>query len=110
MSSNLFLFEAGADGRVVMTAEDPPALLPAESLRIFEDRLVASGPVDRSQPDGDLWGELASDAVLPEGYMALSRRDLPPILGYYGFVRAGLAFQLMNWQRSNRFCGRCGDG
>lgn len=108
MSRNLFLFEAGRDGKVVMTAEDPPSLPSAESLGLFEGRMAASGPVDRGQPDGDLWGELTPDAALPEGYMALSRRDLPPILGYYGFVRAGLAFQLMNWKRSNRFCGRCG--
>ena len=108
MSSNLFLFEAGPEGKVVMAAEDPPALLPAENLKVFEGKLAASGPVDRNQPDGDLWGELVPNVELPGGYMVLSRRDLPPILGYYGFVRAGLAFQLMNWQRSNRFCGRCG--
>ncbi len=108
MSSNLFLFEAGPDGRVVMIAEDPPRLPLIDELKNFKENLVSSGAIERGNPEGDQWGELAPGAPLPEGYLALSRRDLPPIVGYYGFVRVGLAFQLMNWRRSNRFCGRCG--
>lgn len=91
-----------------MTAGNPPSLLAAESLGVFEDSLAASGSIERNLPGGDLWGELAPGVALTEGYVAIRRRDLPAVIGYCGFVRAGLAFQLMNWKRSNHFCGRCG--
>lgn len=107
MPRNLFLFDAGQDGKLVMTAEDPPTLLCSEDAECFEGILVSSGPIDRNRPDGDFWGEIAADATLPNGFLALSRRELPQILGYGGFVQAGLAFQIMHWRRTNRFCGRC---
>ncbi len=52
-------------------------------------------------------GELAGPAT-PEG-MAL--RPLRPLLGALPadlFALAGRAFQVMDWDRSHRYCGRCG--
>ncbi len=52
-------------------------------------------------------GELA-DPAAPEG-MAL--RPLRPLLGAlpdHLFALAGRAFQVMDWERSHQYCGRCG--
>jgi len=104
----LFLFESEPDGRLVMAEGDPPSLLSVEERERFVGLLASCGTVEHNQPDGDLWGELTQGAALPSGYSALSRRDLPAVLGYDCFVRAGVAFQLMHWRRSHRFCGHCG--
>ena len=45
MSSNLFLFEAGPEGKVVMAAEDPPACEPAEETPTEPAAAAADAPV-----------------------------------------------------------------
>ena len=52
--------------------------------------------------------EIAPDAPLPPGFAADGLRQLYAVLGEDGFVLAGRAVQVVEWARTNRYCGRCG--
>jgi NAD+ diphosphatase len=52
--------------------------------------------------------ELADDTVLPAGTVALGLRRLWQRLDEADFRRAGRAVQIVEWDRSHQFCGRCG--
>lgn len=52
--------------------------------------------------------ELAADATLPEGTAAVGLRRLWTSVGEVDFRRAGRAVQVVEWERSHQFCGRCG--
>ena len=52
--------------------------------------------------------ELADDAVLPDGVEAIGLRRVWFAMGEGDFRRAGRAVQVMEWDRSHQFCGRCG--
>ncbi len=52
--------------------------------------------------------EVDGNAAGPYG---MSFQELRPLLGLLGedfFSAAGRAFQIINWERTHRFCGRCG--
>jgi NAD+ diphosphatase len=51
--------------------------------------------------------ELAEDAVLPAGTEAINLRKAWFTLGEAEFRRAGRAVQIVEWDRSHQFCGRC---
>lgn len=105
---NLFLFEHGPEGNIVMRADPEQRLPQAGDLSVFGGLVAAHGALDFGCEDGDVWAELCPGAELSEGFESISRRSLPGILGYGCFVRAGTAFQLAHWSRTNRFCGACG--
>ena len=52
--------------------------------------------------------ELADEAALPDGVVAMGLRAVWFALGESAFRRAGRAVQVMEWDRSHQFCGRCG--
>jgi|SRR5208283_785501 len=52
--------------------------------------------------------EIAGNAAEPNG---MSFQELRPLLGFMDeefFWAAGRAFQIINWERTHQFCGRCG--
>jgi NAD+ diphosphatase len=53
-------------------------------------------------------GEIAADVPLPPGMIADGLRQLYPHLGEQWFILAGRALQIVEWERTHRFCGRCG--
>ena len=53
-------------------------------------------------------GELEADAALGEGWTVDNLRTLYPALGDSWFQLAGRAVQIMEWDRTHQFCGRCG--
>ena len=53
-------------------------------------------------------GELADEASLPEGYEAGDLRSLFGVIDDVGLALAGRAVQIVAWERTHRFCGRCG--
>jgi NAD+ diphosphatase len=53
-------------------------------------------------------GELAEDAALGEGWAIDNLRNLYPALGDAWFQLAGRAVQIIDWDRTHQFCGRCG--
>ncbi len=52
-------------------------------------------------------GEIEDPAV-PDGAALRSLRSLLGILPEERFVLAGRAFQIVDWERTHRFCGKCG--
>lgn len=53
-------------------------------------------------------GELPTDLDLPPGYSADNLRTLYPHLGDGWFQLAGRAVQIVTWDATHQFCGRCG--
>jgi NAD+ diphosphatase len=49
-----------------------------------------------------------SEATLPDGWSFHKLRALFEILSDEMFPIAGRAFQIMNWDRTHQYCGRCG--
>jgi len=68
----------------------------------------------RSQYLGEAGGapcfsaELPEQAALPAGWSCVALRPLFAALGEPLFALAGRAFQIMDWDRTHQFCGRCG--
>ena len=57
----------------------------------------------------DCWGaEVAADAPAPAGTSWAGLRALFSVLPDAQFALAGRALQLLDWDRSHQFCGRCG--
>ena len=57
----------------------------------------------------DLWAaELPADAEAPGGLAWTGLRSLFSVLDDAHFALAGRALQLIDWDRSHQFCGRCG--
>lgn len=52
--------------------------------------------------------ELAPDALLPAGHEFVGLRSLFGQLSDEVFAIAGRAIQIVEWERSHQFCGRCG--
>jgi NAD+ diphosphatase len=52
--------------------------------------------------------ELPEDAALPPGWTCIELRPLFGALRDPLFALAGRAFQIMDWDRTHQFCGRCG--
>jgi len=53
-------------------------------------------------------GEIATDIEAPPGYTWESLRPLYPLLDEKLFWLAGLAIQIVDWDRTHQYCGRCG--
>ena len=70
-------------------------------------KFVNSGLVDRDGAD-DVWAELADECEIPAGFEAQERRTCWTTAGEEQFFRIGKAFHYMDWERTHRFCGRCG--
>lgn len=104
----LFLFDDGPEGRVFLRAGDPPGLIRLAERGAGAPPAAEGGRVTRGAAPCDLWAVPKPGADL-SGYVSLSRRDLPALFGYEIFNRAGIAYQMMNLLRHNRFCGACGE-
>lgn len=52
--------------------------------------------------------ELDPETPLPNGLLADGLRGLYPHLGDFWFQLAGRAIQIVDWDRTHQFCGRCG--
>lgn len=99
-----YIFQSGR--LVLAKGESLPSSLPSS----LSGAVINSGEVDRQRPDGDMWVEIASDAVLPAGFSQHERRGLWTVIGEKDFFRMGKAFHLMDWRRTHKFCGACGAG
>ena len=52
--------------------------------------------------------DLCADATAPDGMSLGGLRALYGLIGDVQFQLAGRAFQVLNWDRTHRYCGRCG--
>jgi NAD+ diphosphatase len=99
-----FIFDGSPEGMALIGEDGVPG---AEEIDSFADILEARGAVSKIPPL-DLWG-LAREAKGKNGCRFVSRRELPSICGFEIFRRSGIAYQMMNMFRKNRFCGACGN-
>ena len=81
-----------------------------------EDRLWVSSepilfevPAERSlrMPEGHLAQRVSPEWPLPMGVEALGLRDAFPKMEREDWLRAGRAFQWLEWEGGHRFCGGC---
>ena len=70
--------------------------------------LSDSGSFGALAPDGCLWGRVADDAPLPEGWTAMNRRAFGEQFGREDFQAMSAAWGLADWHRQSRYCGCCG--
>lgn len=93
--------------RVLVKTGLAPCIPPTEEISDLNFLCFASGAkvLERA---GNCWIDLGSEAASPEGMEFVSLRDIWGILGERAFFEAGRAFQLMEWSRHNKYCGRCG--
>ncbi len=80
-------------------ADDDPSISSRGTTAARESR--PGGP-DRLQ-----WVEVTTDYVPPKAYTFVTLRSLFPILPDEDFLRAGRAYQVMDFRRNTRYCGRC---
>ena len=101
-----FLFQAS---QILVQREDGRAWVPLSA----DPRELGLEPV-RSQYLGTLAGrhcysgECAPDVPAPDGYVWSGLRALFGLFDDAMFALAGRALQIMDWDRSHQYCGRCG--
>lgn len=52
--------------------------------------------------------EVHSEFKLPENFKLISLHDIGPLIDEELFLIAGRANQILNWDKTHRFCGKCG--
>ena len=98
-----YLFQ---NGKILLA--DNGKTVPFHLPEALTDYVINSGFVDKEDSEGDLWTELSDQATLPPNLAPFERRTAWLTLGEQNLFRVGKAFHIMNWQRTHRFCGRCG--
>ncbi len=111
--SRLMVRRAAAPGRDADREAAVPAASPASVPRLGELQALGLRPA-RQQFLGTSGGlgcfawELDPEAPEPAGLESAELRGLWGALGEEEFWLAGRAFQIMDWDRTHLFCGRCG--
>ena len=90
--------------------EDRTQLPPLETCRdwVSSQAPLSIQAVEHATSLCDHWGEWPSSVEAPEGYSFVGLRGFAQSAPYSIFVRAGIAYQLMNWVKNSQHCGRCG--
>ena len=77
-----------------------------DTLRFFCQRKISLG--QWLARDCEVW-ELMPEVAATEGFTVISLRDVLMVAGEEIFALACRAVQLLDWQDTHRFCGRCGE-
>ena len=77
-----------------------------DALRFFCQRKINLG--QWLARDCEVW-ELMPEVAETEGFTVISLRDVLMVAGEEIFALACRAVQLLDWQDTHRFCGRCGE-
>ncbi len=99
----LLVRSAGEQAGVLLTVDGPPAGL-SLARQLYMGYLEGAGET----PIHCYAGELAADAPLAADMIADGLRQLYPQLGETMFGLASRASQLITWDRTHQYCGRCG--
>ncbi len=100
-----FVFRAG---NVLVRAQDNEgALVRQTDIAPLRDRLQHVMPLGTHEAKRYLCGELSADVADVPGTF-INPRDLLPLLGEELFQVCGRGLQLLHWEKTNAFCGRCG--
>jgi NAD+ diphosphatase len=96
-------------GRDLVVLKGDPPRIPSTSgwpaLGLVPVRENDAGTVDGRRCQAV---ELPGDDALPDGVLTMGLRAVWFALGESAFRQAGRAVQVMEWDRSHQFCGRCG--
>jgi NAD+ diphosphatase len=122
-AAHWFVFQ----GERLLVELGPPSPRPSDDLRVAQRPSWARLPSALRKSNNVLWleparalylGRLAGadcwaaeapvDAAAPEGANWAGLRSLFSVLEDAHFALAGRALQLLEWDRTHRFCGRCG--
>ena len=82
--------------------------LPDVDLNKLNIRLVRKQRLGRLNSRPCYVGELALDKVAPEGMLFYDLRRLLGQIPDDLFTLAGKAYQILHWDRTHQYCGRCG--
>jgi len=85
-----------------------PDLTTAADLPLPADLEAVARPIGLHRERPVLALHLPNDFTAPAHLRPSSLRALHALLGEAAFVLAGRAFQVLEWQRNHRYCGRCG--
>ena len=77
-----------------------------DTLRFFCQRKISLG--QWLARDCEVW-ELMPEVAATEGFTVISLRDVLMVAGEEIFALVCRAVQLLDWQDTHRFCGRCGE-
>ena len=77
-----------------------------DTLRFFCQRKISLG--QWLARDCEVW-ELMPEVTATEGFTVISLHDVLMVAGEEIFALACRAVQLLDWQDTHRFCGRCGE-
>lgn len=86
---------------------DAPSLLDESAVAALS--LLRAHHVGRIDGHPALAGEIAPGAELPEGVVASNLRAAAATLPSAEWSAAALGSQVLHWDRTNRFCGECGN-
>jgi NAD+ diphosphatase len=103
-----FVFDRSPEGRLLLIAGDRPKKLECADLDRLGGLICLRGSTNMPRADGDRWALLSDASGIPDGYALSARRDLPALFGDDYFIRSGVAYQMMNLTRRNKYCGVCG--
>lgn len=94
-------------GNDVLLPSLPEAPVSGETIRRTFPDIIREGCFTRGR-DACRWFEVAPETPAPEGMTFSTLRGTWGTFGDEWFVRAGHAYQLMEWERTTRYCSRCG--
>ena len=87
---------------------EAPTLATTADFRLPADLEATALPIGLHDDRLALALHLPNDFAAPPHLKPATLRALYGLLGEEIFVFAGRAFQILEWQRNHRFCGRCG--
>ena len=86
-----------------------PRLLSPNDIGLLVERRIHLGMLDNGVESIHCYcGETSESAEAPDGYTFENLRPLYSLLDEDSFWMAGRAIQIVDWDRTSRFCGRCG--
>ncbi len=86
-----------------------PIVFQEDRLWLCSDPILQVIPVEGTlrMPEGHLAQRVAPELLLPEGVVALGLREAFSQMEREDWLRAGRAFQWLEWEAGHRFCGGC---
>lgn len=102
-----FLF---CEGKIIMKVYEDKAHLPyLKHLEEMGAAAVSTRYLGTYKDHPCYMAEIRDAASLVSGSQLYELRDLYYVTDYDVFLLAGKAFQVLNWDKTHQFCGRCGE-
>lgn len=97
------------DNLLLVERKDSILSIPiAESTAVIHSKLIKTHHLGTFQGYSCYTGELEGELELPKNLEFIDLRSFMAQSSNENFFLAGKAFQVINWDRTNMFCGKCG--